>query len=315
MESVHGHAGDPDLYSPRIIEVPTFGNDRKCVDCGHTLSIYNKTDRCFSHEGNAIKTKPIPQKPKQAAKPGKTGTCLNCKRENIGICPEGFCWFCHRSTRLKTGEDRERALAEAREKISSGRVGRWGRMKLKDKKEEVETMSAEVMMSIIGTCKNCERPGLKIEPTGRGFCGTCRTIAAKHKDPEEQKNALAEAKIRLQAKGGRAVRKTRPDNASPGTQAPGSPIEPVRGRFKKTKKKASKRKSPAVKSRKNISQLPPPILPDPVIPSEYNIQITSLRERELFGKILRLSEEQWRTPSQQAFMYIKAGMEALEPPF
>jgi hypothetical protein len=58
----------------------------------------------------------------------------------------------------------------------------------------------EAMGSVIGQCKNCGREGLKVESGGRGFCGSCRGIAAKIKDPEEQAKALAAVKERLQAK-------------------------------------------------------------------------------------------------------------------
>ncbi len=300
MDSEAAQAGRPDLYTLEHHPIPTYGEDRPCRICGKTLSIYNKTDACFSHDKDAPAPvsnhsgKLHPAVPKRKRK-YKHGICRNCKRGDLNLPWDNLCDTCYRASANKTGEEFEKALEEIREKIWSGEVGRrWGinkpKEELTENKEEV-AMSSEVFVT--GTCKSCERSGLRIERTERGYCGTCRRIASENKDdPVALEAALAEVKVRLQNKGIQVHKKKRKATAGGNGRRRGQ------------------RKSPAAKSRGKIPQLPPPILPDSIVPTEYNIQITSLRERELFGMILRLSEEQWRTPSLQIFLFIEKGLQA-----
>ena len=180
-----------------------------------------------------------------------------------------LCNPCYKAAKGLSGEVREKALAQIKATIQSGGLKRWGKNR--------KTMEVEIMANIIGTCKNCERPGMKIESTERGFCCTCRQTAAKYPaEPEEQKAALAATKIRMQKKGvqphkPRAVRK---------------PLQPRKGECS--------------------------VVSDPQLlkETEFTIKIETERDRVIYSEIARTAETEFRSLSHQTLYFIKRGMEA-----
>ena len=137
----------------------------------------------------------------------KRGTCENCGRPDIGIVSGGKCKVCYGAQKGLTGEEKEKALAEARERIQGG--------KLRSRKTEKRE-----------TCSNCERPGIK--PGSTGLCNVCYR-AQKGLEGEEREKALAEIKrkiqngeIRLLGRGGRKRKDPdkKPSGAKPRRQEP-----------------------------------------------------------------------------------------------
>jgi hypothetical protein len=164
-----------------------------------------------------------------------------------------------------SGKAYEKALAEIKVKIQEENMGD---------------------STVIGTCKNCERPGLKIDASERGFCGTCRGIVSRIRDPEARKAALAAAAERLQKKG---VQKHKPRAKKGGGGSFG--------------------KLPAVNSTKLRVSLPARRR-EPLEESDFTIQLFTERDKIIFNEVARIAEEEFRTISHQALYFIKKGMEA-----
>lgn len=86
-----------------------------CRDCAQGLAIIEELTAKKSNEK---------EKEQMGA---KTGICENCKRANITLPAHGLCWVCYSSARGLDGDEREKALKDAAERIARAGDGfGWG---------------------------------------------------------------------------------------------------------------------------------------------------------------------------------------------
>jgi hypothetical protein len=121
--------------------------ERLCLICQKPLADLNHGDVCFCHDVQLTKKdladlkrkaeearkeerKAAPRLIQRAKKENVTmsnkGNCSNCER-HMGIFSRGLCYTCWNASKGKTGEEREKSLADIKTKIKAGKLKTWGK--------------------------------------------------------------------------------------------------------------------------------------------------------------------------------------------
>lgn len=126
--------------------------------------------------------------PSGKQKVGQKGVCRNCHRLGVTIVSDGLDWYCYNAGKGKTGEEREKALERAAEKIQGDGLRRgWTRKHKEPEQEPVK--DSEALDKLKATCSKCGESKIIVHKDGRCLdcCKELLEHIAKEVAQEKQK--------------------------------------------------------------------------------------------------------------------------------
>lgn len=148
-------ADDQFLCSEENCQLPTY-DPTLCFEPGEQLSESEIDSKPFMPKTAQIITENITEE-----EINMKGTCENCERSDITIVSGGFCSTCLGAAKGKTGEAREKALAEIAEKIKKGEIKARGvkmkaaRRKPVSKKKVNSGRQEDVVLKLLSRFHEC----------------------------------------------------------------------------------------------------------------------------------------------------------------